>query len=64
MLKKIQLQLYPPEWPHGHGDIKKHWHSSGVFIVNFEKKVYTYFIIEFGKVLPAVFTSRYQSTGK
>ena len=64
MLKQIHTHLYLPEGPHWHGDIKKHWHSSGVFIVNFEKKVYTYFIIEFGKVLPAVFTSRYQSTGK
>ena len=37
MLKQIQVKLYPPERPHWHGDIKKHWRSSGVFIVNFEK---------------------------
>ena len=37
MLKQIQVQLYPQEEPHWHGDIKKHWHSSGVFIVSFEK---------------------------
>ena len=36
-MKQIQVQLYPPEWPHWHGEIKKHWRSSGVFIVNFEK---------------------------
>ena len=28
---------YPPEQPHWHEDIKKHWRSSGVFIVTFEK---------------------------
>ena len=37
MLKQIQVQLHPPERPHWHGDIKKHWRSYGVFIVNFEK---------------------------
>ena len=36
MLKQIQVQLYPPEQPHWHGDTKKYWHSSGFFIVNFE----------------------------
>ena len=36
-MKQIQIQLYPPERPHWHGDIKKHWRSSGIFIVNFEK---------------------------
>ena len=36
-MKQIQVQLYPPEQPYWHGDIKEHWHSSGVFIVNFEK---------------------------
>ena len=37
MLKQIHTHLYLPEGPHWHGDIKKHWHSSGVFIVNFDK---------------------------
>ena len=37
MLKQIQVQLYPPKQSYWHGDIKKHWCSSDVFIVNFEK---------------------------
>ena len=47
-------------------DIKKHWRSSGVFIVNFKKIPYFFlvFIAEFGEVLPAAFTSRDQSTDK
>ena len=36
MLKEIQVQLYLPEQSQWHGDFKKHWCSSGVFIVNFE----------------------------
>ena len=36
MLKQIRVQLYPPEWPPWHGNIKEHWRSSAVFIVNFE----------------------------
>ena len=30
MLKQIHVQFYPPEWPHG--NIKKHWYISGLFI--------------------------------
>ena len=59
MLKQIQVQLYPPEQPHWHGDIKKHWRSSGVFNL----KIHTfshYFIVEFGEVLPTALTSRDQ----
>ena len=37
MLKQIQVQLSLPERPHWHGDIKKHWRFSGIFIVTFEK---------------------------
>ena len=37
MLKKILAQLYTPERHHWYGDIKKHWRSSDVFIVNFGK---------------------------
>ena len=37
MLKQTQVQLYPPERTHWNDDITKHWHFSGVFIVNFEK---------------------------
>ena len=37
MLKLSQVQLYLPERSHWHGGIKKHWRSSGVFIVNFDK---------------------------
>ena len=29
MLKQIHVQLHPPQQPHWHGDIKKHWHSTG-----------------------------------
>ena len=37
MLKQIHVQLYPREGSQWHGHIKKHWCSSGVFIVNFDK---------------------------
>ena len=37
MLKLIHVQLYAPERPHWHGGIKKHWPSSGIFLVNFDK---------------------------
>ena len=43
-VQTIQVQLYPPEWPHWNGDIKTHWRSSGVVIVNFEKIPYLFLV--------------------
>ena len=61
MLKQIHVQMYPPERPQWHGDIKKHWRFSPVFIANFDKIPHFLFIISLlnlGKccwlLLPAV----------
>ena len=37
MCKLPKVKKKRPEWPYWHRDIKKHWHRSSVFIVNFEK---------------------------
>ena len=37
MFKQIHARLHPPERIYWHGEIKKHWSSSGAFIVNFDK---------------------------
>ena len=59
MLKQIQVHLYAPEQPHWHGDIKKHWHSSSVFIVNFEKIPY-FFLVFHHQILESVASCIYQ----
>ena len=66
MLKQVHVQLYPPKGPHSHGDIKKHCVplvSSLLTLTRFDTSSW-YFIVEFGEVLPAAFTSREQSTDK
>ena len=45
MLKQIHVKLYLPERPHWHGNIRKHWHFSGVFIVNFEMISHLFVVI-------------------
>ena len=43
-----------------HEDIKKHWHSSGVSIINFEKVPHLFLVFHswIQEMLPAGFTSR------
>ena len=43
-MKQINVHLYPPERPHWHGDIRKHWSFSGVFISNFDKIPHLYLV--------------------
>ena len=49
-----------PEEPHWHEDIKKHWHCSGISVVNFEKIPYIFLIFHSWilEVLPLGFTSK------
>ena len=61
MLKQIYVQMYPTERPQWHGEIKKNWRFSPVFIANFDKIPHFLFIISLlnlGKccwlLLPAV----------
>ena len=61
MFKRIQVQLYPPGRPHWHGDIKKHWRCSGVFIVSFEKIPQLFLVFHFwicGSVAGCVYKQR------
>ena len=49
---KINLEnkfkyICPSERPRWHGDIKKHWRSSGVFIVNFEKIPHPFLVFHY-----------------
>ena len=60
-MKQIHVLLYPPERPHWHGDIKEHWHSSSVFIVNFEKIPHLFLVFHFwicGSVAGCVYQQR------
>ena len=61
MLKQIHIQLYPPERPHWHGDIKKHQRSTAVFTVNFEKMQYLFLVFDcliWGSVAGCIYQQR------